>query len=589
MADDSIIARLDSFSSSAKEKSYSFNGVEGHVVAYNPMEVFPALEKVQSAIDNGLFAVGFITYEAASGFTPYLKTFTSQTLPLVSFVFFAERNQIIAGAELPKTYRLTAKWNQAINYEDYKASVDKIRRYIELGETYQVNYTFRLQAEFEGDEKGFYAGLCHAQSSPFCAYLDFGRHVVVSASPELFFRIDGSHLEARPMKGTFRRGRWLQEDDRFKKQLLSSEKDRAENVMITDMMRNDIGILAQTGSVQVPNLFKIERYPTVWQMTSTVKASLRTGAKISDIMRALFPCASVTGAPKVRSMEIINEVEKDPRGIYTGCIGYVGPGGDACFSVAIRTAHIDRNLRQVNYGVGSGVTWNSSTDAEFQECKDKARILYEEDKNFDLLETILLENGRIFLFERHLDRLESSAKYWGYKFDRSTCISTIMDFVKMKSVQRSRLRLCLSKSGEISINETPFSSIKINSLTAALATDPIDRMNRLLFHKTTNRSVYELAKSQIPNIDEVLLYNQDEELTEFCIGNLVVEINGDLYTPPVSCGLLPGVFRAEEIDNGRLIERVLNKDQIDSVDKIYLINSVRRYVPIDLRAGEQDV
>lgn len=553
------------------------------------MEVFPALEKVQSAIDNGLFAVGFITYEAASGFTPYLKTFTSQTLPLVSFVFFAERNQIIAGAELPKTYRLTAKWNQTIGYEDYKVSVDKIRRYIELGETYQVNYTFRLQAEFEGDEKGFYAGLCHAQSSPFCAYLDFGRHVVVSASPELFFRIDGSHLEARPMKGTFRRGRWLQEDDRFKKQLLSSEKDRAENVMITDMMRNDIGILAQTGSVQVPNLFKIERYPTVWQMTSTVKASLRTGAKISDIMRALFPCASVTGAPKVRSMEIINEVEKDPRGIYTGCIGYVGPGGDACFSVAIRTAHIDRNLRQVNYGVGSGVTWNSSTDAEFQECKDKARILYEEDKNFDLLETILLENGRIFLFERHLDRLESSAKYWGYKFDRSTCISTIMDFVKMKSVQRSRLRLCLSKSGEISINETPFSSIKINSLTAALATDPIDRMNRLLFHKTTNRSVYELAKSQIPNIDEVLLYNQDEELTEFCIGNLVVEINGDLYTPPVSCGLLPGVFRAEEIDNGRLIERVLNKDQIDSVDKIYLINSVRRYVPIDLRAGEQDV
>ena len=553
------------------------------------MEVFPALEKVQSAIDNGLFAVGFITYEAASGFTPYLKTFTSQTLPLVSFVFFAERNQIIAGAELPKTYRPTAKWNQTISYEDYKASVDKIRRYIELGETYQVNYTFRLQAEFKGDEKGFYAGLCHAQSSPFCAYLDFGRHVVVSASPELFFRIDGTNLEARPMKGTFRRGRWLQEDERFKKQLLSSEKDRAENVMITDMMRNDIGTLAQTGSVQVPNLFKIERYPTVWQMTSTVKASLRTGAKISDIMRALFPCASVTGAPKVRSMEIINEVEKDPRGIYTGCIGYVGPGGDACFSVAIRTAHIDRNLRHVNYGVGSGVTWNSSTDAEFQECKDKARILYEEDKNFDLLETILLENGRIFLFERHLDRLESSAKYWGYKFDRSTCISTIMDFVKMKSVQRSRLRLCLSKSGEISINETPFSSIKINSLTAALATDPIDRMNRLLFHKTTNRSVYEHAKSQIPNIDEVLLYNQDEELTEFCIGNLVVEINGDLYTPPVSCGLLPGVFRAEEIDNGRLIERVLNKDQIDSVDKIYLINSVRRYVPIDLRAGEQDV
>ena len=553
------------------------------------MEVFPALEKVQSAIDNGLFAVGFITYEAASGFTPYLKTFTSQTLPLVSFVFFAERNQIIAGAELPKTYRPTAKWNQTISYEDYKASVDKIRRYIELGETYQVNYTFRLQAEFKGDEKGFYAGLCHAQSSPFCAYLDFGRHVVVSASPELFFRIDGTNLEARPMKGTFRRGRWLQEDERFKKQLLSSEKDRAENVMITDMMRNDIGILAQTGSVQVPNLFKIERYPTVWQMTSTVKASLRTGAKISDIMRALFPCASVTGAPKVRSMEIINEVEKDPRGIYTGCIGYVGPGGDACFSVAIRTAHIDRNLRHVNYGVGSGVTWNSSTDAEFQECKDKARILYEEDKNFDLLETILLENGRIFLFERHLDRLESSAKYWGYKFDRSTCISTITDFVKMKSVQRSRLRLCLSKSGEISINETPFSSIKINSLTAALATDPIDRMNRLLFHKTTNRSVYEHAKSQIPNIDEVLLYNQDEELTEFCIGNLVVEINGDLYTPPVSCGLLPGVFRAEEIDNGRLIERVLKKDQIDSVDKIYLINSVRRYVPIDLRAGEQDV
>ena len=589
MGDEPIIARLDSFSSSTAEKSYLFSGIKGQVVAYDSAEVVPALEEVQSAVDNGLFAVGYVSYEAASSFTPYLKTFKNSTVPFVFFVFFAERNQICPGADLPQISRFAENWNQTVSFEDYKRSVEKIRSYIELGETYQVNYTYRLHAEFKGNEQGFYAGLCQAQASTFCAYLDFGRHVVASASPELFFRTDGSNLEARPMKGTCRRGRWLQEDEMRRKALLSSEKDRAENVMITDMMRNDIGILAQTGSVQVPDLFGIECYPTVWQMTSTVKASLRSGTKFSDIIRALFPCASVTGAPKVRSMEIISEIEKDPRGIYTGCIGYVAPGGDACFSVAIRTAHIDRDLQNINYGVGSGITWKSSLDAEYEECKDKALILCMEDEKFDLFETILLEDGNIFLFERHLDRLEFSAKFWGFNFDRSICISAIMDCIKKKSEKRYRLRLSLSKSGEVSINVTLIPYVNMNRLTGALATEPIDSLNRMLFHKTTDRSVYEYAKTQCPNVDEVLLYNKSKELTEFCIGNLVVRIDGQFFTPPVSCGLLPGVFREEEIHNGRLIERVLRIDEINSFDQVYLINSVRRYVPVDLRVGEGNV
>ena len=589
MGNEPIIARLDSFSSSTTEKSYLFSGVKGQVVAYDSAEVDLALEEVQSAVDNGLFAVGYISYEAASSFTPYLKTFENQTVPLIYFVFFAERNQICPGADLPQIYRFAEKWSPTIGFEDYKRSVEKIRGYIELGETYQVNYTYRLHAEFKGNEQGFYAGLCQAQASSFCAYLDFGRHVVASASPELFFRIDGTNLEARPMKGTCRRGRWLQEDEMRREALLSSEKDRAENVMITDMMRNDIGILAQTGSVRVPSLFGIECYPTVWQMTSMVKASLMSGTKISSIIRALFPCASVTGAPKVRSMEIINEIETDPRGIYTGCIGYVAPGGDACFNVAIRTAHIDRDSQNINYGVGSGVTWKSSSDAEYQECKDKARILYVEDEKFDLFETMLLEDGNVFLFERHLDRLEFSAKYWGFNFERSTCISSMFDFIKKKCKKPYRVRLCLSSSGEISINGNLIPSDNNSRLTATLAAEPIDSLNRFLFHKTTNRSVYEHAKTQCPNIDEVLLYNESQELTEFCIGNLVVSVGGKFFTPPVSCGLLPGVFREEEIQNGRLIERVLTVDEIDSVDQIYLINSVRRYVPIDLRVGERNV
>ena len=589
MGDESIIARLDSFSSSAAEKSYSFAGVQGQIVAYTTEDVVPALEEVQSAVDNGLYAVGFVSYEAASGLTPYLRTFKTADAPLVYFVFFAERKQIEAGAGLPKTCQFADSWDQTVKFEDYEKALKKIRYYLQSGETYQVNYTYRLQAEFEGDELGIYAGLCQAQESLFCAYLDFGRHVVVSASPELFFRVEGMNFEARPMKGTYRRGRWLQEDEMFRENLFSSEKDQAENVMITDMMRNDIGALAQVGSVQVPSLFKIERYPTVWQMTSTVKASLRSGTKISDIMTALFPCASVTGAPKIRTMEVINEVEKDPRGIYTGCIGYIAPEGDACFSVAIRTAHIDRESKTVKYGVGSGITWDSTSDKEYQECEVKARILNVESDKFDLLETLLLEDGNIFLFGRHLERLEMSAKYWDFVFDRSVLISTVSDYAEKFSGKRCRLRLCLSESGKISITGTlsPYST-NIN-LSVELAAEPINRKNPLIFHKTTNRSVYEHAKTQRPNVEEVLLYNEAGELTEFCIGNLVVDIDGQLFTPPVRCGLLPGTFREEELCKGRLTERVLTIDEIDSIGNIYLINSVRRYVPVDLKVGETNV
>ena len=366
---------LESRRSDQDGVSFSFSGCVGQVAAACPGEVNVALEDVERAVSRGLHAAGFIAYEAAAGLDPALKTRSPGAAPLVWFGLFERRTEPAAGRfSGGRTYSLSA-WRPSVASTEYADAVAGIREYIAAGDTYQVNYSYRLRADFEGDAGTLYSDLRRSQRTAYSAFVDTGRFQVLSVSPELFFRLKSGELNARPMKGTRRRGRWPEEDRLQACALRNSPKDRAENVMIVDMLRNDLGRVSETGSVRTPVLWDVERYETVLQMTSTVRSRLRSGVGVSDILRAAFPCGSVTGAPKVRTMEIISELEDSPRGVYTGSIGYISPGPEAQFNVAIRTVTVDREKALAEFGVGSGVTHDSNSGTEYEECRTKARFL----------------------------------------------------------------------------------------------------------------------------------------------------------------------------------------------------------------------
>ena len=361
--------------------TYAFSGCVDQVVAGCAAEVFAALKEVDRAVSGGLHAAGFIAYEAAAGLDPALKTRTPRAIPLVWFGLFERRSPAYEDRSHSGCAYSLSGWRPSVGRAKYEDVVSRIRGYIAAGDTYQVNYTYRMHADFEGDAAAFYSDLCRSQRTAYSAYVDTGRLQVLSVSPELFFRLKSGELTARPMKGTQRRGRWPEEDRRQADVLRNSAKDRAENVMIVDMLRNDLGRVSKTGSVRTPVLWEVERYETLLQMTSTVRSRLREGVDVSDVLRAAFPCGSVSGAPKVRTMEIISELEDSPRGVYTGSIGYISPGPEAQFNVAIRTVTVDREKALAEFGVGSGVTYDSSAGVEYEECRTKARFLIDPGMN----------------------------------------------------------------------------------------------------------------------------------------------------------------------------------------------------------------
>lgn len=345
------------------------------IVAATPAEVLPALYTLETAVnEQGLYAIGFLTYEAAAAF--HLTTHPSpiDNLPLLWFGLYREP-QLLPHLPPPATCYQPQSWRPLLDAAAYTTAIQGIKEEIAQGNTYQVNFTFPLQSPFDGDAYALFYHLVQAQRASYTAYLDLGRFAICSASPELFFGLDGERLWSKPMKGTMVRGRDATSDEQNRLALYHSDKNRAENVMIVDMIRNDMGRICRPGSVQVPHLFATEPYPTLWQMTSTVIGT--SSAPFSDIMAAMFPCASITGAPKVRTMEIIRGLEPRPRSLYTGAIGYLAPGRQAQFNVAIRTALIDRETGQANYHVGSGIVWDSDAAAEWEECLLKARILGE--------------------------------------------------------------------------------------------------------------------------------------------------------------------------------------------------------------------
>ncbi|MEV6492596.1 aminodeoxychorismate synthase component I [Actinoplanes sp. NPDC051633] len=347
------------------------------LVASRTSEVAGVLDAVSRAAAGGDWAFGYVSYEAAPGLDPALAALEPgvDDLPLAWFGLCGEPLEATpVGAARATAASPTARWITDWTADEHARAVGIVREHIAAGDTYQINLTDRLRMHFHGDPAQLYAALAGAQRGAYHAYLDLGRHVIASASPELFFERRGTRLRTRPMKGTAARGRTPDEDREQARRLRASAKERAENVMIVDLLRNDLARVAQVGSVEVTELCALERYPTVWQLTSEITATLRPGCGMAEIFRALFPCGSVTGAPKASSMRIIRDIETGPRGVYCGAVGLVGPD-TATFNVAIRTAVVDRERKTAVYGAGGGITWDSDPAAEHAELLAKAKVL----------------------------------------------------------------------------------------------------------------------------------------------------------------------------------------------------------------------
>ena len=583
-------------------RSLLYTDPERVVAAYAPDEVAGALDQVEAGLAQGLHAAGFFAYELGYCLEPKLKRLVPEgrRVPLLWLGLFRAPRPLddrgarawldAHGAAGPATISgLKLSWTR----EHYDQAFATVQDYIAAGDVYQINLTLKYHFAFAGDPIALYAALRRTQRVAYGALIHTSEFDILSLSPELFFRREGKHISARPMKGTAPRGRTPREDARLKTWLAVDEKQRAENLMIVDLLRNDLGRVAKIGSVEVTDLFTVETYRSVHQMTSGISAELRSDMGLKDMLRALFPCGSVTGAPKVRAMEIISELEAAPRGVYTGAIGHIAPSGDAQFNVAIRTVVLAGDRGEM--GIGSGIVADSKADSEFDECLLKAQFLTKLDAPFELIETLRFERARGFhLLERHLARLQSSAAHFGYPFSREAVLAALDAEALRVEVPVALVRLLLGEDGAITVTSTPITLPTKDTVWRFVISDQrLDEKDPFFYHKTTRRQFYERElerQKALTGCDEVVFLNSKGELTEGTRTNLFVELDGRLFTPALTCGLLPGTLREELLDLPRAAasEAVLTPQDLIGADRIYLGNSVRGLIPAELMRPGRD-
>lgn len=557
--------------------------------------VKPLLRDIEArARGEGLFAAGFLAYEAAPAFDPALQVVPDASFPLLWFALYPKPD-LLAIPEAGDVALPDLAWEPSTPKNKYEQAIRHIKTEIARGRTYQVNYTLRLQAPLTGaalSESAAWAQFLHlvrAQRPTYGAFLDIGSHAICCASPELFFTLENGKLTSRPMKGTAPRGLAWEADQKQATWLHHSEKNRAENVMIVDMIRNDLGRVAEIGTVETPQLFAVEKYPSVWQMTSTVTA--RTQQSVTDVLAALFPCASITGAPKHSTMQIITALEQDARRIYTGSIGYMSPQGDAQFNVAIRTVLVDRQAGIAEYGVGGGVVWDSTDDGEWEECITKARILTLKHPSFELLETLTWRRDEGYvLVDYHLNRLARSADYFDYPLDVAAVYRRLQQEAKAFTAQMYRVRLLVAKDGTMRVQNTLLDAQDTTTpRRVCLAPAPVSSDDLFLYHKTTNRDVYERMKASCPEFDEVILWNERGEITEATTANVIMELDGERVTPALSSGLLAGVYRQWLLEQKAVRERVVRREDLQRCTGFWLVNSVRGEMPAELKLDMEAV
>jgi len=530
-------------------------GLADTIVAYRPDEVEPALERLRGAGE----VAGFIAYEAGLALEPKLAPLARARAegepPLLWFGAFTRSEEVDAAALLPSP---AGAWAGAprplIERDAYLAALDRLHEHILAGDIYQANFTFPADVPFAGHPAALYAGLRERALAGHCALIFTGSHWILSLSPELFFTLDGGRVTTRPMKGTAARGGDPAADAYAAEALAADPKQRAENLMIVDLLRNDLSRVSEPGSVKVPELFAVETYPTVHQMVSSVTAQLEPGTDIADLLRSLFPCGSITGAPKIRAMEIIAENEIAPRGVYCGAVGRIDGAGGADFNVAIRTLVAAAGESVARLGLGSGIVADSRGPEEWRECLAKGAFVASPVR-FDLVETMRHDplEGVVEL-DRHMERLRRSAEALGFRFDRHQARNELQ--AASFGAGHARVRLLLAPGGAIAVEVRPLPAAPEEPVAVALAPLPVSPHDYRLRHKTSDRAFYDEARAAGRTF-EILFTDPEGFLTEGSFTTLFVERDGQLLTPPLSRGLLPGILRERLIADGRAIEAEL--------------------------------
>ena len=583
-----VLVLLESTGYSDKEgRTFYITNPETILQCYKLSEVGPLLDQVENAVAKGFFAAGFLSYEAGFALLPQMPSHSENDFPLAWFALTKAPQHGLSIDNIPEfnisTEVAIRDLTLSMSPEEYTAHIRSIKREIEDGYTYQVNFTMRYRGRLLGSPRTLYRRLRQMQSVSYAAFIETDDWAVLSLSPELFFHKSDRDIWMRPMKGTAARGRTLDEDVIQANQLRESEKERSENLMIVDMLRSDLGKICETGTVAVTDPLRVERYETLLQMTSEIHGRLRKEIGLADIMRAAFPSGSVTGAPKVRTMQIIRDHETAPRKIYTGSIGFLF-GSEAVFNVAIRTALCDLKTDALEMGVGSGILYEADAEKEYQECELKARFLKEQPLEFQLVETILWDHaGGYQLLDFHLDRLMQSAEYFLFSVSREAVQNFLSSEERKLREQPSkqRVRLVVDAKGTPHMESSVLEALR-GTQRIRFADTRTDSSDVFLFHKTTRRPVYsrafELAREQ--GYFDVLFCSERDEVTEGAISNVFSVKNGMYFTPPVSCGLLAGTFRRHLLETKPfpIEERILHKTDIEQAEAIYLTNAVRGLV-----------
>ncbi len=546
------------------------------------------LDKIDKNIAKGLWCYALINYEAGYLFEEKLKKYlTGNNEVLIQFIFFDEKNvEIIPSKEISIShdlgkYKIT---NFKLNTSKQKfiSNINKIKKFIEEGDTYQVNYTVKGQFNYTGDVGNLFQTLIYNQSASYSAFINNENNFILSHSPELFFEVNKDKITTKPMKGTIRRGYDLSTDKLNKFNLENDEKNKAENLMIVDLLRNDLGKISNYGSVKVKKLFEIEKYESLYQMVSTVKAELKKNISLTDIIKNIFPCGSITGAPKIRTMKIINQLEQRPRGIYTGAIG-ITINNFSVFNVPIRTLSIHKKTLEGEIGLGSGIVWDSHPEKEYEETLLKSNFIRKPNLYFELFETMLVKNREVLFLDKHIERLKSSADYFLFKYEEKSISKEIKkQLLLLKPYKSYRYKLLINKWGKITSEITEYAE-DTSEKKIIISAKSVNSQNPFQYFKTTNRKLYdnELKQYHSKGFFDVIFFNERNQLTEGGRTNIFIKKDETWYTPSLSSGILPGIYRNYLLQTDRNIkEDFLSKDDLISADEIILTNSLREKIKI---------
>lgn len=540
-------------------------------------EVKPLLAQVEAYQKEGYYAVGYLSYEASVAFEPKFEVLNGHLMS--EYLLYFTIHETVQTEPLPLSYEpvsLPDSWKELTSASEYKEAIQKIHHHIRQGDTYQVNYTVQLQQDLTADPFAIYNRLVVEQNAHYNAFIQHDDLSIISISPELFFKKEGDTLTTRPMKGTTNRGLTTATDLKQAQWLAHDQKNRSENMMIVDLLRNDMNRISKIGSEKVKSLCHVEQYSTVWQMTSTIETQLLENRNLSDVFQALFPCGSITGAPKIATMSIISAVEKQARGVYCGAIGILPPQGPTIFNVAIRTLQMQGT--KAIYGVGGGITWDSNWADEYEETKQKAAVLYRQNPKFDLISTGLVHQGRLLFIEEHLNRLQEASRYFDFPFKKEEAHYQVESLCQSFDVDTDyRLKFSLSKDGELKFDHSPLIDLSDSFCQARLVEQLYPLDSPYTFFKTSYRPHLSIGPH------EQIYYNHEGQLLETSIGNLVVKINNQLYTPPVQLGILNGIYRQHLIAQKEVKEKVLTLDDLKQAQAIYACNAVRGLYELSIR------